>query len=321
MVNVMKRKKLAVCPRQDVFTSAAKKFANVAVAGLKRVRGLALTAIVLPLLLISGNAANWYVRPTSQGSNTGTDWNNAWSMASLNSNWSKVQPGDTVWLAGGTYAARMAPTANGTAANPIRVYRPRTTDSAPTSASGWNAAFDSQVVIAPVDQEGIFFNTVNQGHNMIFDGRIAAGIKVVKDNGSGGSYPACVHYDGSANSTNVIYANMDLVGPFDVTSPVLSGINNYHACVSLVPKSTPLGIQYITFTNCTMHGGVNIVNILGGWGTGNAGGQHITFDHCKFYNNMASAPAFHANMFELRDTGDLTWRYCEFHSWLVEGFM
>lgn len=273
------------------------------------------------LFSFSACAANFYVRPSSAGSANGTDWSNAWSMTGLNSGWGSVAAGDTVWIAGGTYTTQMLPTANGTAANPIRIYRPRTTDAVPTAATGWSSGFDAQIILAPVNLEGIYYGTADQGHNMIFDGRITDGWKIVKDNGAAGTYPGCIQYDDNANSTNVIYANMDLVGPFDVTTPVLSGINNYHSCISLTPHTTPLGIRWMTFTNVSVHGGVTLVNVLGGWGTTNLGGQYITFDHCRFYNNMASQSEYHANMFELRDMGNITWRYCEFYQWLVEGIM
>ncbi|MBV9998635.1 MAG: hypothetical protein JO015_05925, partial [Verrucomicrobia bacterium] len=69
---------------------------------------IALTGL---LCLGDANAANWYVRPSAAGSNTGADWNNAWSLSSIN--WGSIQAGDTVWLAGGSYSAPLTIQASG----------------------------------------------------------------------------------------------------------------------------------------------------------------------------------------------------------------
>src|SRR5881394_3943942 len=77
---------------------------------------------------ISAQGANWYVRPSSTGTANGSNWNNAWSIANLNSNWNSVAAGDTVWLAGGTYTTGMAPTKSGASGNPIYIKRVLATD-------------------------------------------------------------------------------------------------------------------------------------------------------------------------------------------------
>lgn len=280
-----------------------------------------IAAILMILLTVQSSfAAHWYVRTTSPGTDTGADWNNSWDMTLFNaSNLVHVAAGDTVWLAGGTHTTQMLPKMNGTAGSPTKVYRVRTADAVPAAAAGWDAGFDSQVIIAPANAVGIYIGTANQGHNTIFDGRISEGIKIIKDNGTAGSYPASIQIDNGASTTNVLFLNLDLVGPFDQTTPVLSGINNYHAGISLTPR-TGNRVSHITFSNVWVHGGVNLVNLLGGWG-GASTVEYITFDKCKFYNNVASSASFHANMFEIRDVGNITWKNCEMYSWLVEGIM
>jgi hypothetical protein len=108
--------------------------------------------LIVFLFLCTGlaHATNWYVRSSSAGSKSGADWNNAWSLSSIN--WSSVNPGDTIWLAGGNYSlsSSVAPTKGGNSTSgPIAIRRVLSTDSVPVAASGWNSSFDSQVVITP----------------------------------------------------------------------------------------------------------------------------------------------------------------------------
>ncbi|MDB6058919.1 MAG: fibronectin type protein, partial [Verrucomicrobiales bacterium] len=46
--------------------------------------------------------AQWYVDPKATGGSTGKDWTNAWAKLS-SIVWKNVNPGDTVYLAGGRY--------------------------------------------------------------------------------------------------------------------------------------------------------------------------------------------------------------------------
>ncbi|HEU4563793.1 MAG TPA: hypothetical protein VFS05_04050, partial [Gemmatimonadaceae bacterium] len=65
--------------------------------------------------------SGWYVAPTGASSNDGTSAH-PWSLASALSNASgKIQPGDTVWLRGGTYAGAFTSTLAGTSTRPIIV--------------------------------------------------------------------------------------------------------------------------------------------------------------------------------------------------------
>src|SRR6266446_3602511 len=188
-------KHLAVSSLQDNFAAATEKWRigerKLASNALRRLFKVVLGVGVLGIA-ISAQGANWYVRPLSAGTANGSNWNNAWSMANLNSNWSSVAAGDTVWLAGGTYTTQIAPTKSGTSANLIYIKRPRTTDSIPTGAPGWLAAFDSQVIIAPVVQIPLIWTGANgEGSYLYFDGRVDSGIRLFKDNsiiGAGSAY-------------------------------------------------------------------------------------------------------------------------------------
>lgn len=104
----------------------------------------------------SSFAANYYVRPNggSYGAKNGSDWNNAFDGFS-SIPWSRIAPGDTIWVAGGTYTQNLSPAASGSAGKPIAIRRARADASACTSAAGWNSAFNSTVVM---QRAGIFFN-------------------------------------------------------------------------------------------------------------------------------------------------------------------
>jgi hypothetical protein len=129
---------------------------------------------------LSAQGASYFVRPTAQGSATGADWNNAWPLQGIS--WGSVAAGDSIFVAGGTYTNALSIGASGTAANRIRILRVKATDSAATSAAGWNSAFDSQVVITnPVVSANTFIGVrwANEvGNYVTIDGREADGISL-----------------------------------------------------------------------------------------------------------------------------------------------
>src|SRR5882757_3973440 len=93
---------------------------------------------------MSAPAAVWYVNHSATGANIGSDWNNAWTDFSR-INWSSVSPGDTIFVAGGSYGY-FATGKSGTASAPIRIERVRSSDAIAVLAAGWKPAFDSQVI-------------------------------------------------------------------------------------------------------------------------------------------------------------------------------
>ena len=69
-------------------------------------------------------AQNHYVDKNANGNNNGTSWNNAWeSIGAIE--WSSIQPGDVIYISGGTdstvYNEQLAPQANGTATYPVTI--------------------------------------------------------------------------------------------------------------------------------------------------------------------------------------------------------
>src|SRR5204863_4945184 len=108
--------------------------------------------LIVPPYLTATNSSgrNFYVRAGAAGSNNGSDWNNAWKgCADIVWGGAGVNPGDTVWFAGGTYTNTLAPTVSGTADAWINIKRVLSTDFAATNAPGWDNSYDSQVVIDP----------------------------------------------------------------------------------------------------------------------------------------------------------------------------
>ncbi len=85
-------------------------------------RSLRLVPCVLAFLSASAAfAAEFYVSPTATASGTGT-WSNPWKLQTALNHPAAVDPGDTIWLRGGTYTG--APFVSylvGTAADPIVV--------------------------------------------------------------------------------------------------------------------------------------------------------------------------------------------------------
>ena len=206
--------------------------------------------ILLPLTLFG---ANWYVRPSSVGANNGVDWNNAWSSTSIK--WSSVKPGDTVWLAGGSYSAGLTVAASGTSGSPVTINRVLSTDSAPTAAPGWSGSFDSTVAFSSaislpscsyVTIDGRKAYTTTVGAKGVSNAGITVTIRLSGGDGIDGATSGSLSGD--------IVRNVSLIGPYASTSKPSGGggISGINVCNSAH-----------AVTNCTFHG-ISIV------GTGEA---------------------------------------------------
>src|SRR3982074_1163566 len=67
----------------------------------------------------SAQHAGWHVGPNGSSSNVGTA-SQPWSLTyALSGASGKIQPGDTVWLHGGTYRGQFRATVAGSAGNPV----------------------------------------------------------------------------------------------------------------------------------------------------------------------------------------------------------
>jgi hypothetical protein len=285
-----------------------------------------------PPLGMTGNS--WYVAKGAPGTRAssctaaGTTWTNAWGeMDQIN--WSCVQPGDTVWLAGGTYAKGFAPGASGTAGKPIYVARVLSTDALAAGAAGWSAAFDSQVLVTNTTANNtnaacnagdvLCFNRTALGNYTYWDGRVDSGIKLQTSNIAGlsptnntaiGQAAADLGTGsgatGTGNNHDVTFDHVDFAGPAGATEFTHM---SYDAAIQVLNVS-----GNVLFTNCRFHGGNENVNISGSTG--------VVFDHCKFYDNVAaSGSAGHGNQVQYAGNQNVTFRYGEWWNWSVEGIM
>ncbi len=87
---------------------------------------LIVCGFILSGFLYSAYGANHYIDKNANGSNDGTNWTNAWEgFASID--WSTIQPGDFIYISGGTdstvYDETLTIGASGTAGNPIIIAR------------------------------------------------------------------------------------------------------------------------------------------------------------------------------------------------------
>jgi hypothetical protein len=285
-----------------------------------------------PPLGETGNS--WYVAKGAPGTRTssctsaGTTWTNAWGeMDQIN--WSCVQPGDTVWLAGGTYTNGFVVGASGTATKPIYVARALSTDTVATRAAGWSAAFDNQVVVtntaANNNNSGcnkgdvLCFNRTTLGNYTYWTGRVDRGILLETsdiaglsptNNTSLGQSAADIGTASGAPGTgqnhDITFDNVDFAGP---AGPTDFTHKSYDAAIQVLNVT-----GNVLFTNCRIHGANNNVNISGSSG--------VIFDHCKFYDNVAgSGSAGHGNMVQYAGNDNITFRYNEWWNWSVEGIM
>jgi len=238
------------------------------------------TDLMLSILLLSvasvGAANNWYVRPSSAGSNNGQDWNDAWSISGIN--WSSVQPGDTIWLAGGTYGTVLTIGASGTSGNQIYIERVRSTDSVPTAAAGWQSSFDSLVVIPNITDTQYSYITV--------DGRITYGIQIAMGNGGDGITLS------SANNLNAVnFYNIEIKGPYSSTGSNIHGITGSSSTASYSNSS---------ISNCWIHGICDAFYTYH-W-------TNIYIDHCWIADIMADGNE-HMDIAYNYPNGTVTWRY------------
>ena len=117
-------------------------------------------AIIISLLLfITVNAQNiWYVDRDATGANTGRNWTDAWNYLDSSSwagdegvNWAIIQPGDTIYVSGGTDSTLYFPSS--AAAMYIRGDSPRTFASGNPViiARAWQSGYNGEVIFGARD--------------------------------------------------------------------------------------------------------------------------------------------------------------------------
>jgi len=131
------------------------------------------------LWTLSANAANWYVNASASGARNGQNWNNAWANPSQIA-WTSINPGDTIWIAGGSYGG-FPWGKSGTATSRITMRRATGNNPECTSAAGWSSALDSQATISFGDCNGCtgIYMAPPTSDYVTIDGQIPNGIKIV----------------------------------------------------------------------------------------------------------------------------------------------
>lgn len=261
------------------------------------VLGLGLSAFFLIFWQFSLNAGNWYVRSSASGSNNGTDWNNAWTNVTAIS-WSSLSPGDSVWLAGGSYGTIMVGK-GGTTNAPIYIARVRTTNSIPASAAGWNSSYDSAVWINRVDASyGSGWWTL--------DGQVPlSGISVTNDS-TGPNH--CVYF-GSAPCNYITIKNCTLAGSAaDLANPNIKDVRCIHANFSATPTAIGWYLGY-----CLIKNNATLLITLGV--------SQMTIEHCIFTGNYPGTSGIHENVWAVTGATNITFRFNEVSNWLTEGIM
>lgn len=249
---------------------------------------------------------DWFVRPNSSGYINGRDWQNAWSLSSLN--WKFINPGDTVWLAGGSYTNSLVVGRSGTATNPITIKRVVLTDSV-TNVLGWNSGLATQAIITSFSPLRVGFT------NVLIDGRVDMGLRLNVLNVAG--IPASADLTGSSRVT---LTNIDFVGPNAAAFP--DGTSCSNALVNFNGDSSGVmvgygygqnpGAEYLTISHSRVRGHANefwLANV-----------HNMTVEHCKIYDNgAANSEVWHGNVFIINGSDGVVFRFNEVYNWQVEG--
>ena len=258
------------------------------------VLGLGLLAFVNSAL-----SANWYVRPSSAGSNSGTDWNNAWNVASFNSRQSSIAAGDTVWIAGGSYTTALVESASGTSGSRIYIKRVTSSDAVPVAAAGWSSSFDSvptfQVAATGAANQSII--TLG-GSYVTFDGNVTNGVKVIMGLGAGAAWNA-----------------FTTTGNYIVISHTETQGRGVGVTAGATTRYLAMYGQYNTSTYNYVHGVTQAYTLNGS--------DDMTLDHDTILDNgwHTDVSLYHDDVMEYTGSARLTVRYCHWEHWHAEGIM
>lgn len=245
------------------------------------------------------HSANWYVRPSSVGSNNGKDWNNAWNIASFNSHQASIAAGDTVWLAGGTYTTEMSITASGTSANRLYIKRVTSSDAVPVAAAGWASSFDSTVLFqVAASGEANQAQITIAGNYVTFDGNVTNGVKVVMGMANGAAWNAFKMTGNYITLTHTETQGRAAGLPAGATTRFLAMYGRYN------------------LSTCNWAHNVTQAYTLNG-------SNDQTLDHDTVTDNgwHSDIDAAHDDVMEYTGSARLVIRYCHWEHWHAEGIM
>jgi hypothetical protein len=262
---------------------------------------LKIMLILLLLILIATPAfsANYYVRKGATGLNNGSNWTNAWNEMNQIS-WGSISPGDSIWIAGGNYTTRLAPTTSGTSGNRISIRRARADATECTGATGWSPSYDSLIYSASMDGH-IVIGSISY---VTFSGRTSAdgggyGWKIDNSAVSAGNGVSFAH---GANSSNLTFEYMELAGK---GGPVTGDMRAF----DVTPSGGSQG--YNLFSHLYVH------NWESGWY--DTDGGHNTLEYCDISGIENDGTGWHSNLYFMWGSNYNTFRYNRIHGRTGEG--
>jgi hypothetical protein len=252
-----------------------------------------LTLLLVCVLAGPSQAANWYVRP-SGGSGAGTNWNTAWNgLSSIN--WSSVACGDTIWVAGGTYAQDLSPQKNCTSGSRLYVRRARSDAAECTSATGWNSGFES--TIHQTRAKILFSGNYNY---ITVSGRTA---------GSGGNNGWWIDFTGATSGVGIDWPNgsnasYNIIEYVDVQGPGNITYSSDGRGIDATPFSSATGN---TFSHLKIWGWESAIY--------NVGIESSTFEYIEMFDIFAvNWSSYHPNGIYISGSNNGIVRYSKFHS-------
>jgi hypothetical protein len=249
------------------------------------------------LLLLTATAqcfgANFYVRKGAAGANNGSSWTDAWNEMNQ-IKFSAVGCGDTIWIAGGTYASSLSGSKSCTAGNVLTINRVRSTDAAAAAAPGWNASYDSLVVLPNIDVPGpaaymTISGRIPYGIQVLIPGTEGDGIDGGEGSGSGVAQPI----------DHITWTYIEVYGPSCVES---SGCTNSGVVgVNIMPYCGSANRTNMLFDHMSIHR------------TGEAfrgcGWDHSTVQYSLIYDTHNDGPQHEDILYSNPPYQNVTWRY------------
>jgi hypothetical protein len=210
-----------------------------------------------------------------------------------------------VCVAGGSYSGGLTTGKSGAAGSPITVKRAVASDATcGASTSGWNSAYDAQVVMG---------GTIGlQNSYVTIDGMVPNGITVTMQNPTGSDYTG-IGVGGP--TTGVVLRYIEVAGPC-LSNFASCSQNGDHRSINLNSwNGSGYDLQdSFLFQYLNLHGSCTIL-----WSAHSTNG---IIEHSRFADSSTSnTAACHPNVIATQDSTNMTFRYNEVTNWQVEGIM
>lgn len=255
--------------------------------------------LILCILNSGAEAANWFVSAGAGGN--GTSWTSAWSDVT-NINWGSINPGDSIWIAGGSYGSLTVGKSGIADTTAGRIFIKRATSAVHGADVGWSKTYDSQVKLA-----SITWKTANVGSYVTIDGQVDRGI-YIKTSGDG----AAVSFENGVIYPTLRY--LDLAGPCSGSNCAYGG-DNRSIDITASNSGTFQLVDHLLVQHNKLHGTCTIV-----W---NYNADNAIYEYNEFYdNNAATDPGVcHTNIIAAASSSNVTFRYNNVHDYGIEGIM